>query len=401
MEMVVPDDIIEFKNEFDKYKKKLYVVGGAVRDHIMGKEPHDFDLVTDAKPEEIIKILKKFRTDEQGKQFGVVRVFTKNEPEGYEIATFRKDISKGRDTKSDGKKVDFGDHITIEHDVHRRDLTINALFYDLDTEEVVDLVGGLNDIKLNKIKAVGDPSTRFDEDRLRILRSFRFASRNLSDIDTKISKALTKDNRLRGVSDKDDVSQERIIDEFFKAVKWAEKHDKIESLNFYISKLEEYDMLNEMFPGVDISPIFIKTFKLPIIFFILFYKNENLVKLRKKMKEFKIPNSIVDETIFLIKLNKLFNRINIPYSNLDYVPLLQKERKRIGISNETINELKKIIFNNKYLDAFIIFNPKISGKELIKLGFKGTEIGKEIRRREVEEFKDTLDFIENSKNFNL
>ena len=131
------------------------MVGGAVRDAILGDNPKDFDLATDAKPDEVLKIAKdnKFSTEEVGKSFGVVIV------NGNEIATFRKDIGKG-------SSVDYTD---IEGDVRRRDLTVNALFYDLDKKEIVDLVGGIADLKKKKIRTVGKAEERFEEDPLRKL----------------------------------------------------------------------------------------------------------------------------------------------------------------------------------------------------------------------------------------
>ena len=141
-----------------------YVVGGAVRDAILGSSPKDFDLATDAKPDEVEAIAKqgKFKTVDVGKSFGVVIV------NGHEIATFRKDIGKGRRPDA----VDFTD---IKGDVKRRDLTINALFYDIGKKQIVDLVGGIADLKKKKIRTVGNADDRFDEDPLRKLRAVRFA----------------------------------------------------------------------------------------------------------------------------------------------------------------------------------------------------------------------------------
>ena len=90
--MKIPRDILEIANKFFDVDKELYIVGGAVRDFLDGKIPHDYDLVTNAQPEEIKTILKGYRTDLQGQHFGVVRVFTNDTPLGIEIATYRKDI---------------------------------------------------------------------------------------------------------------------------------------------------------------------------------------------------------------------------------------------------------------------------------------------------------------------
>ena len=108
---------------------------------LLGKRPKDFDLATDAKPDEVLKIAKDLgmKTVEVGKSFGVVMVG------GHEILTFRKDIGKGRRPSS----VDYTD---IEGDVRRRDLTVNGLFYDIDKKEIVDLVGGIADLKKKKLE---------------------------------------------------------------------------------------------------------------------------------------------------------------------------------------------------------------------------------------------------------
>ena len=128
---------------FKKSGKKLYLVGGSVRDFLTGDNPKDFDLATDALPDEVLSILgNKYRTNLQGKAFGVVVVYTEDQPAGMEIATFREDVSKGRNPE-----VKLG--VTIEDDVKRRDLTYNSLFYDLDTRQIVDLVGGKEDLKIS------------------------------------------------------------------------------------------------------------------------------------------------------------------------------------------------------------------------------------------------------------
>ena len=143
----LPKDIIKISNAYTNAGKEIFVVGGAVRDFILGKVSKDWDLVTNALPNESKEILKDFNvSDEQGKNFGVLRVFTEDEPTGYEIASYRRDISGGRDTKGDDQKVEIGGDVTIEDDCNRRDLSMNALFYDIKNKEIVDLVGGIDDI---------------------------------------------------------------------------------------------------------------------------------------------------------------------------------------------------------------------------------------------------------------
>lgn len=382
----LPDDIYQIKKEFDKAGKKLYVVGGAVRDLYQNRKPHDIDLVTDAQPSESKEILKgKFNvSDEQGKSFGVLRIYTKSEPAGYELATFRKDISKGRDTKGDAPKVEIGNHITIDDDVKRRDLTQNALFYDIDKGEIVDLVGGIEDIDNNIISAVGDASERFIEDRLRILRVFRFASRNQSKISQSTIDAILKDKRLRNVSPIDDVSQERIIEEFAKAVDWASDHKKIDALHYYLESLNKYGMFEEMFPDLDINTSDINTFNIIIIFALLFRDND-IEKLRSKLRKYKFPGDIADPSCFLLRLRDNLEDIN-------KIPLLHKEKVRFHVTAGTIIEFAKLYeLNSKYIIAFLKFEPvKVDIDEFMKLGISGADIGIETQKRNIEKFKKLL-----------
>ena len=153
LDMKIPDDLQKLYRIMNDAGKELYVVGGAVRDTLMSKIPKDYDLATDASAKEVGKILgaadPTLSINMTGK-FQIARVVT---PEGneYEITTFRKDMGKGR-------RPDAVEITTIDKDVERRDLTINALFYDLDTGEVVDYVGGLEDIERND--QGGDESRR-------------------------------------------------------------------------------------------------------------------------------------------------------------------------------------------------------------------------------------------------
>jgi tRNA nucleotidyltransferase/poly(A) polymerase len=386
IKMVLPDDIYQIKKEFDKAGKKLYVVGGAVRDLYQNRKPHDIDLVTDAQPEESKKILRgKFNvSDQQGKSFGVLRIFTETEPAGYELATFRKDISKGRDTKGDDAKVEIGKHITIDDDVKRRDLTQNALFYDIDKEEIVDLVGGVNDIDSNVISAVGEASERFIEDRLRILRVFRFASRNQSKIHQSTIDAIVKDKRLRNISIKDDVSQERIVEEFGKAVEWASDHNKLEALHYYLELLDKYGMFEEMFPNLDINISDINTFNIVIIFALLFRDND-IEKLRTKLSKYKFTSDIADPPCFLLRL-----RDNL--ENINKIPALYKEKVRYHVTDGTIIEFAKLYdLDAKYIIAFLKFEPvKVDVEELQKLGLNGAAIGVEVQKRNIEKFMKLL-----------
>lgn len=146
---------------------KAFLAGGCVRDALLGRVAHDIDVATDATPDQIEALFEK--TVAVGKAFGVIRVLTLGAD--IEVATFRTD-----GTYQDGRRPD---HVTFSspvEDAERRDFTINALFFDLLQKEVIDFVGGKEDLNQKIIKAVGDPEKRFREDHLRILRAVRFAA---------------------------------------------------------------------------------------------------------------------------------------------------------------------------------------------------------------------------------
>jgi len=146
--------------------------GGAVRDALRGISPHDFDIATNATPTEVEAIFADWNPVSVGKSFGVIVLpqVTPFEAGSIEIATFRKD-----GTYSDGRHPDTVVFSDLQEDAKRRDFTVNALFFDPVSAEIIDYVGGLSDLKSRLIRAVGQPKARFDEDELRILRAIRFS----------------------------------------------------------------------------------------------------------------------------------------------------------------------------------------------------------------------------------
>lgn len=146
---------------------ETYWAGGYVRDRLLGRPAKDIDVVTAAQPDEIQALFPK--TFEVGKSFGVIVVLHEGHP--YEVSTFRRD----REYR-DGRRPESVEFCAPEEDARRRDFTINALFYDPETDRVIDHVNGLADLNARMIRAIGDPEERFREDHLRLLRAIRFAS---------------------------------------------------------------------------------------------------------------------------------------------------------------------------------------------------------------------------------
>jgi poly(A) polymerase len=152
-----------------RHGHQAYLVGGCVRDLILGREPADYDVATDARPERVQELFP--RSLSVGAKFGVILVV--EDETQVEVATFRSDIGY-----TDGRHPDAVVYSTTpKEDVQRRDFTINGLLMDPATGEVLDFVGGRADLSAGIVRAIGDPLRRFEEDKLRMLRAVRFAAR--------------------------------------------------------------------------------------------------------------------------------------------------------------------------------------------------------------------------------
>ena len=154
----------------ERYGYEAYVVGGCVRDSLMGRTPKDWDVCTNALPEEVLRVFRKFNVIKTGLKHGTVTVMVNHEP--VEVTTFRID-----GTYSDNRHPDQVSFVSrVEEDLSRRDFTINAMAYN-PTRGLVDAFGGQEDLRAGIIRCVGEPDLRFNEDGLRIMRALRFASR--------------------------------------------------------------------------------------------------------------------------------------------------------------------------------------------------------------------------------
>jgi poly(A) polymerase len=230
---------------------KAYLVGGCVRDLLLGRQPADYDVATDATPEEVMRIFPD--TYAVGAQFGVVLVplperdvainvacrdvtcYVSPKADVVEVATFRSDIGY-----SDGRHPDqvrFSKD--PREDVERRDFTINGLLLDPVTNEVLDFVGGRKDLGAGIIRSIGDPERRFAEDKLRMLRAVRFAARFGYTIEPGTFQAIQKT-----ASQIDQVSRERVRDELTRML--IEGHARQAFL-----LLDESGLLREVLPEIE------------------------------------------------------------------------------------------------------------------------------------------------------
>ncbi|MGK0674052.1 MAG: polynucleotide adenylyltransferase PcnB [Halothiobacillaceae bacterium] len=151
------------------------LVGGSVRDLLLGREPKDFDVATDATPEQVRRLFRNCRLI--GRRFRLAHVLFGKEI--VEVATFRAagDDVPGRATDEQGRLLRDNVYGTLEDDVKRRDFTVNALYYDIADFSVLDYVGGMQDLRDGVLRLVGDPETRYREDPVRMLRAARFAAK--------------------------------------------------------------------------------------------------------------------------------------------------------------------------------------------------------------------------------
>ena len=201
--MPLPETVLEILQKLKKSGYQAVVVGGCVRDLLMGSTPHDYDIATSALPDQIKEIFANERIVESGIKHGTVTVIINHE--AYEITTFRIDGAYSDHRRPDS--VEFTDD--LQFDLSRRDFTINAMAYD--GERLYDYFNGMDDVKNGTIRCVGNPEDRFTEDPLRILRALRFAARFKYSIEEN-TKRVIKDQRFYHMLQ--DVSQERKTSEF-------------------------------------------------------------------------------------------------------------------------------------------------------------------------------------------
>ena len=368
LDLPVPADLNSISDAFSAQNQELYIVGGAVRDALLGKSPKDYDLATGASPEVVIDIVSKdpgSKVDLTGKSFGVVRVNTEDGNE-YEIATFRKDIGSGR-------RPDAVEFTSIEDDVNRRDLTINALFYDMDSGEVVDYVGGIEDIKSGVVKAVGDPSERFQEDKLRILRAVRFAGRMGSDLDPETEAAIMEDNDLT------EVSPERTRDELIKGLTSSQ------DIGHFLGLLDKLDLFPQIFPGLQVDPGAPAAAKDVPAQLSLILADNDPEQVKRVLKTMKYTNDEVDAVAFMLKF---------PDITRETAPAVKKEFIRLKMDPVQLQEFTKPAgVPKKVVDAFLTFAeapPTVSPKDLMAQGLKGPDIGKAMQDAESESYAQML-----------
>lgn len=315
----------KFKIDIPKYPRVIietlnnngfeaYIVGGCVRDILLGEKPTDYDITTNAKPQDIKKIFKK--TIDTGIKHGTVTVlFYENDvPKTYEVTTYRID----GDYK-DGRHPEEVYYVNnLKEDLKRRDFTINAMAYN-DDVGLVDEFGGVTDLKNKIINTVGSPYERFEEDALRLLRAIRFAAKLDFSIDKKTREAiplLASNLRL--------ISKERIQVELTKTLISKRPEYIGEAFNLGLAKY-----ICDGFENIKTGK-FDKFLPVHIAYACLLY-NENEESAYKILKELKLSNNVISNVILLLKGKAL-------YKDLEHII---NESKKVEIANLKVHFLGK------------------------------------------------------------
>jgi len=284
---------IEIVRTLKKAGFETYYAGGCVRDMVMGHKPIDYDIATNAPPDEVVKLFA--RTAEVGARFGVVLVIMDGKP--FEVATFRSESSY-----TDGRRPDSVEFTTPEKDVQRRDFTVNGLLYDPLEEKTLDFVDGVRDIKAGVIRTIGDPYQRFSEDKLRMIRAVRFAARFGFEIEPATFDGIRKNN-----SKILQVSWERIGEELTKILIGPNPDVALELL-------KETGLLEQILPEV-----------------------QNMIGVSQP-EEFHPEGDVFEHTKLALKLMKEPNEITAFALLLHDVgkPLTYEERDRIRFHNHDV-----------------------------------------------------------------
>jgi poly(A) polymerase/tRNA nucleotidyltransferase (CCA-adding enzyme) len=210
-----------------------YVVGGCVRDALLGKQPKDFDIVTSAKPNQIQELF--------GIPGSVGAKFAVNIVDGHEVASYRIDDEEA----TSAKETEVSLASSVDEDMRRRDFTVNALVYDPETRQVFDFVGGLDDAKNRVLRFVGDPDKRIKQDPMRMLRAIRFANSKDLSIDIESFKALQRNMPLIKKE-----APERISAEI---MKMFESRDTLTGLYLMLTTGFLKEVIPELYEGFEVE----------------------------------------------------------------------------------------------------------------------------------------------------
>ena len=414
------DDDVKFILEQLNRNGKGFLVGGAVRDKILNKDPGDYDFATDIEYSELKRIFAGYNPKEMGAHFGILMINVNGK--SYEIAKFRKET--GVYNSRYPKEIKFVK--TIEEDLARRDFTINSIAYSEQTG-IVDLYGGRQDIRRKVIRFVGKPKLRIEEDALRILRAFRFISKLGFNLDKKTSEAIYKKRKfLTKISKErifDELSKilmgkfvkkafiemkklrvlEMIIPEFYYAYNFDQNNpnhpDDLFNHIIKVIHLCDYDLVTR-FAALfhDLGKINVKIIDAKGIFYFYGHEKESALIAEEELKQLKASNDFINSVKKIVKNHMLiYQDVSDKTLKKLIIEMEEKNLKRLfnlfsadlnskGLRTKKENEeilqnFREKIENIKKQGKIPQFNDlDITGIDLINLKFSNREIG-EVKNR--------------------
>jgi poly(A) polymerase len=237
---LIDKDAQKVVKTLNKTGHEAYLVGGCIRDLLLGHKPKDFDIATSATPEQVHKTFKRSRLI--GRRFRLVHIMFSSR-KYIEVATFRSGKVK---TASNSAIVGNNIYGTLKEDAFRRDFSVNGLYYDIQRSQVIDYVDGLEALNSSEIKMIGKPAERFQEDPVRMIRAIRFKVKLGATIDPKISKSISNQAHLLA-----NIPAARLYDECIKlfhnenAYEIFEQLLKFRLLNYLFPQTEETSFINK------------------------------------------------------------------------------------------------------------------------------------------------------------
>lgn len=386
MDLKLPSDVAYILERLNGCGYEAYVVGGCVRDSIIGLSPHDWDICTSALPDEVVEIFNDNKIIPTGLKHGTVTVVINDCP--YEITTYRID-GEYKDNRHPSNVTYTS---KLEDDLRRRDFTINAMAYN-PNDGVVDLFGGISDIEAHIIRCVGNPDYRFSEDALRLMRAVRFASVLNYDIEENTLKSIIKNKALLK-----NIAMERINAELTKTLSVCE--------NTMI-----YELLDVIVPQISNGIAKIKgttIYSLSLCGKMSLLCEFSKTKIQEVMRKLRFDNQTIKCAIDIAECvssiyfgkwgyNSIFCDRMILHQNdsifCDVINCLYKAERIYG---------KSVRFYNGYIESLLkdyvkaqsgyyrLSHLKINGDDLLRFGFQGKEIGEILNAILIAVMKDEI-----------
>jgi tRNA nucleotidyltransferase/poly(A) polymerase len=352
--------------------KKIFIVGGAVRDYLLGHTPRNYDLATDAHPEEVLKILHQARPPihihKQDSKEGITHISV--DGEAYEIKTLKKKPNPDADEE--------GSVFTVNpaEDCENRDVTINALYYDVAANQIIDHCGGIRHLQDGVVRPIGNADEKLKKDgmtKYRMIRMMNILPNGRMDDDTKNSIA-------KYAGEDDDLPPEKIREEFLRGLEHA--HTNVKK---YIKSYHDNGLLEKVFPHLQLSYEFpdCGTCKNRAIVLAYLLKDNKPAKLVKQLRELKYTDREIKDAVYLI---------NLLWFGPDHIYDFKRELLNTSLTKRQLIDWAKLNkLDKEMIQKLIDYNFKVSDNAVMeKEGLQGDMLRDRVKRLEADEFKKTL-----------